>query len=171
MADDLKPWRETMRLSETGRGKVKRSLSPDDAQLPVIAKRIGVDSLKSLSAEVVVSSWMDGAELRGSLTAEIIQTCGVSLEPIEETVCGVFDVRILPADSDNLPDPEADIDPEADDPPDVLEGEEIDLAAYVVEHLALEIDPFPRKADAVFEPPEIEGETSPFAALKGLKDN
>lgn len=171
MADDLTPWRETIRLSATARGKVERRLSPDAAQLPAIAKRIGVDSLKSLSAEVTVSSWMDGAELRGTLTAEIVQTCGVSLEPIEETVAGVFEVRILPADSNHLPDPEADIDPEADDPPDILEGEDIDLAAYVVEHLALEIDPFPRKADAVFEAPEIEGETSPFAALKRLKDD
>ena len=40
---------------------------------------------------------------------------------------------------------------------------------HVIEHLALEIDPFPRKPDAVFEPPATEEETSPFAVLKGLK--
>jgi uncharacterized metal-binding protein YceD (DUF177 family) len=59
---------------------------------------------------------------------------------------------------------------DADDPPDVLEGDALDLGAYVVEHLTLEIDPFPRKPGAAFVPPEPEPEASPFAVLKGLKD-
>ena len=33
----------------------------------------------------------------------------------------------------------------------MLEGDAIDLAAYVVEHLALEIDPFPRKPGVEFD--------------------
>jgi len=53
----------------------------------------------------------------------------------------------------------------------VLEGDVVDLAAYVVEHLALEIDPFPRKPGAVFTPPEPEEPPSPFAVLKGLTAN
>ena len=40
--------------------------------------------------------------------------------------------------------------PDAEDAPDVLEGETIDVSAYVVEHLALEIDPFPKKPGAGF---------------------
>ncbi len=167
MADAV-AWRETLRLSEL-RGKTELRLTPPPEQLPAIAKAIGADELKSLSAEVTVAPWMDGAELRGTLRAEVVQTCGVTLDPIEETVAGVFQVRVLPAGSPNLPDPEADIDPEGDDPPDALEGDDLDLAAYVVEHLALEIDPFPRKPDAVFEAPAGGDEASPFAALKALK--
>ena len=37
------------------------------------------------------------------------------------------------------------LDPEGEDPPDLLDEDRIDLADYVVEHLALDIDPFPRK--------------------------
>lgn len=165
----LSPWSETVRLSEVGRGPVQRRLSPETTQRPAIARVIGVDALNSLSAEVTVSPWLDGAEVRGRFTAEVTQTCGVTLEPLDRTVDGGFLVRVLPADSPNLPSEDAEIDLEADDPPDALEGEEIDLAAYVVEHLALEIDPFPRKEGVVFEPPEAEAEVSPFAALKGLK--
>jgi len=51
----------------------------------------------------------------------------------------------------------------------VLENDSIDLAAYVVEHLSLELDPFPRKPGAVFEPPAEEGSASPFAVLRKLK--
>jgi uncharacterized metal-binding protein YceD (DUF177 family) len=165
----LNPWRETVRLSEVARGPVKRRVAPDESQLPAIARTIGVDVLLSLVADITVLPWLDGAELRGNLTADVVQTCGVTLDPLEETVSGVFEVRVLPAGSPNLPDEGSDIDLEADDPPDAVENDEIDLAAYVVEHLALEIDPFPRKPGVIFEPPAAEEETSPFSVLKGLK--
>ncbi|HQT52251.1 MAG TPA: DUF177 domain-containing protein, partial [Phenylobacterium sp.] len=55
------------------------------------------------------------------------------------------------------------------DPPDVLADEEIDLSAYLIEQLALEIDPFPRKPGAVFEYAPDTTDLSPFAALKKLK--
>ena len=69
------------------------------------------------------------------------------------------------------PDGEGDVelDLEADDPPDVLDAETLDLARYLVEHLALALDPFPRKPGAVFEPPVGAEPESPFAVLKALK--
>ena len=51
-----------------------------------------------------------------------------------------------------------------------LEGDQIDLAAYVVEHLALELDPFPRKPGAEFDYQPEAAEVSPFAVLKKLTD-
>jgi hypothetical protein len=50
-----------------------------------------------------------------------------------------------------------------------LDGDRIDPAAYVVEHLALALDPFPRKPGAVFQPPEATPEASLFAVLLELK--
>ena len=82
--------------------------------------------------------------------------------------------QAVPAGSPHAPADSAgeiELDLEAPDPPDVLGGEEIDLAAYLVEHLALEIDPFPRKPDVEFDyEPEVR-EESPFAVLKTLKDD
>jgi len=169
----LNPWRDTVRLSEVARGAVQRRLSPDPSQLAAIARTIGVDRLDKLEATVSASPWMDGAEVRGRFEAEVVQTCGVTLEPLEQSVSGDFLLRLLPPGSPNLPanDEEPEIDPEAEDPPEALEDEEIDLAHYVVEHLALEIDPFPRKPGAVFEPPPMEDETSPFAILRRLKQD
>ena len=60
---------------------------------------------------------------------------------------------------------------EDEEVPELLEGDEIDLGGYVVEHLALEIDPFPRKPGVVFEPPADTEERSPFAVLKRLTDS
>jgi hypothetical protein len=56
-----------------------------------------------------------------------------------------------------------------EDPPDVLGSDLIDIGHYVVEHLALEIDPFPRAPGAEVAPPEPEEPPSPFAALSRLK--
>lgn len=166
----LNPWRETVPFSELARGPVERRIAPDASQLPALAKQLGVDALESLVADVKVSPWLDGAELRGDFSARVVQTCGVTLEPLENTVSGDFHVRLLPAGSPNLPSDDAELDIEADDPPDAIEGDEIDLAGYVVEYVALEIDPFPRKPGAVFEPPQPEEEASPFAVLKRLKE-
>ena len=101
------------------------------------------------------------------------QICSVSLESFEQPLKGEIDLRVVPAGSPHVPDSdggEVEYDPEAPDPPDVLEGSVIDVAAYAIEHLALELDPFPRKPGAEFDYQPPEAEMSPFAVLKALKD-
>ncbi|MBI5942121.1 MAG: DUF177 domain-containing protein [Caulobacterales bacterium] len=166
------PWRETIRFSEVSRGPVKRTLEADELARARIARLLGLVSIQSLTAELRLKPWMDGAEIDGRFTAEITQTCSVTAEDFEESAEGEFVIRVLPPGSINAPQEEADeieLDPEADDPPDVLEGEDIDLGAYVVEHLALELDPFPRKPGAEFIAPSDDTDLSPFAVLRTLK--
>ena len=63
------------------------------------------------------------------------------------------------------------IDIDAEDPPDVLESDQVDLGAYVIEHVSLDIDPYPRKPGAEFAPPEDEAaKVTPFDALAPLSD-
>ena len=93
--------------------------------------------------------------MQGRWRAQIVQTCSATAEPFDTDLAGEFTVRAVPADSAAaVPgDAEVSVDPDADDPPDLIKGDRIDVAAYVVEHLALEIDPFPRRPGATFEPP------------------
>jgi hypothetical protein len=166
------PWSETMRLHELAHGPVRRVLVAPEAARKRIAREFNLDDLASLEAEVEVAPWLDGAEVRARWRAALLQTCGVTLEPLPSEPEGEFHVRVLPAGSPNAPEEpvgEIAVDLEDEDPPDVLEADSIDLAAYVVEHLGLEIDPFPRKPGAVFTPPEQTDEPSPFAVLRQLK--
>lgn len=165
------PWSQSVRLSEVGRGPRQRELSADAAARGRIAKALNLVELPELTARIELASWMDGVTVRGTWRGRVVQTCGLSLEPFESVVSGDFDIRAVPADSPVAPSEAGavELDLDAPDPPDVLEADRVDLAAYVVEHLALELDPFPRKPDAVFEPPEAEPEASPFAALLQLK--
>ncbi len=160
-----------LRLGEVGRAGRHFDFEPSESVRVGMAKTLDLISLPKFQAALDVVPWLDGAEIRGTWSGAVVQTCGVSLEHFETPLSGQFLVRVVPQGSPNAPDPatEVDLDPEADDPPDVLDGEVIDLGGYLIEHLALEIDPFPRKPGAVFEPPQTAEIISPFASLRDLK--
>jgi uncharacterized metal-binding protein YceD (DUF177 family) len=165
-------WTRTLRLHEVARGPVKVRLEPDAAERARIAHDLGLESLPALVAELTVKPWLDGAEITGRFQARVEQLCSLSLEPFEQELRGEIEVRAVPAGSPNAAAEaghELELDLEAPDPPDALEGDAIDLAGYVVEHLALEIDPFPRKPGAEFDYSPPAEEESPFAVLKKLK--
>lgn len=166
-------WDKPVKLHELSRGSVRLELEPSAEQRAEIAKRFKLQSLPSLKATVTVKPWLDGAELAGRFDAIVEQVCGVSLEPFEQDVWGAIDLRVVPPGSPHAAAHEGgelELDPDAPDAPDVLDSDAIDVAAYVVEHLALEIDPFPRKPGVTFDYETPEAETSPFAALKKLTE-
>lgn len=166
-------WDRPLRLHELARGPVRLTLAPGPDERAVVAKRLGLVSLPALNAQVTAQPWLDGVELTGRFEAVVEQICGVSLDPFEQTVAGEIGVRAVPAGSPQAAAAEGgdlELDPDAPDAPDVLNGDSVDVAAYVVEHLALELDPFPRKPGATFDYEAPEVESSPFAALKKLTE-
>ncbi len=175
MSGEASIWPVVVRLGEVVRfteaAPLSRHLATDEAARKVIAKALGLVSLGRFEADLDLSGWFDGLRIDGLWQADIVQTCGVSLDDFSTSLSGEFTVRAVPEGSRHAapPESELEIDIDAEDPPDVLESDAVDLGAYLVEHLALEIDPFPRKPGAVFEPPEPEVEASPFAALLKLK--
>jgi uncharacterized metal-binding protein YceD (DUF177 family) len=165
-------WSRLIRLHELARGPLQLRLEPDAAERARVAHDLGLESLPALSADLTVRAWLDGVEVTGRFKARVEQLCSVSLDAFEQNLAGEIEVRAVPAGSPNAPTEaghELELDMDAPDPPDVLEGDAVDLAAYVVEHLALEIDPFPRKPGAEFDYEPPEKEESPFAVLKDLK--
>jgi len=165
-------WTTPVRLHEIGRGALTVRLEPDAAERAKVAQDVGLESLPALSAELTVTPWMDGAEITGRFEAIVEQICAVSLDNFEHPLSGKIEVRVVPAGSPHAlaaAGGEIEFDPDAPDPPDLLEGDAIDLAGYVVEHLALEIDPFARKPGMAFDYTPPEEPESPFAVLKKLK--
>jgi len=163
-------WPVAVRFSEVDRRDVTLDLVADEAVRAAIARQLDLVSLSRFKATVRLSAWLDGAVLEGRWMADLEQSCVVTLDPVAAALSGQFSVRLLPLGSPNTPqdEPDAVIDPEADDPPDMVEGPTIPVGDYLVEHLALELDPFPRKPGAVFVPPEEPGVITPFAVLKDL---
>ena len=167
------PWSKPVLLHELGRGAMTLSLEPDDAERAKIAKDLGLQSLPSLKARLTLKPWMDGVEITGRFDAVVEQICAVSLDPFEQSLTGEIELRAVPEGSPQAPEMaggEVDYDPDAPDPPDVLKGEAVDVAGYVIEHLALEIDPFARKPGVEFDYTPPDEEESPFAVLKKLQE-
>lgn len=171
----MSAWKHTVRLADIARGPISVTLEPDLEMRTALAKELGLESLPALNARLTIRPWLDGAEVTGRFKARVEQICGVSLDPFETVLDGDIAVKVVPAGSPNAPAEstggEIEMDLDAPDPPDVLTTDEIDLAGYVVEHLALEIDPFPRKPGAEFDYTPDAPEESPFAVLKRLKDD
>lgn len=162
-------WPVKARLGEALRQK-DYAFEADGRVRMEIARELGLAELTVLRGSLQITPWLDGARIDGRYEAALAQVCSVTAEPVPVELNERFSLRVLPPGSLNAPaaDTEIEIDPDADDPPDVLEDETLDLTGYAFEHLALDLDPFPRKPGAEFVAPEETAEISPFAVLKGL---
>jgi uncharacterized metal-binding protein YceD (DUF177 family) len=165
-------WGRPVKLHELARGPVQVRLAPDEAERAAAARQLKLVSLPALTAEVTLRPWLDGVAIDGWFEAVVEQVCGVSLDNFQQPLAGEIHVKAAPAGSPHAAAAEGgevELDPDAEDPPDVLAGDAVDVAAYVLEHLALELDPFPRKPGATFDYQPPEEEASPFAALEALR--
>ena len=137
-----------------------------------LAEALDILSIETLKAEVAVRPWRgEGVRVLGTVTGDVTQACVVTLEPVAGHVEETFDVRLHPDVSESE---EVVVDPDQPDPPERLEGYEVDVGAIALEHFALGLDPYPRAPGVEFDPVEDdaeEEEPSPFAVLASLKNN
>lgn len=163
------PYSVSVRLHQIG-ARLERRLEPTDAERAKIAKELDLADLSILTGAVIIEATSSGWKLSGRIDAEGAQTCGITLEPLPFRFDEAFSLNFAEA-PDEKPqandDDEIDIDMD-DDSPDLIDDGQIDLGVYLVEQLALRLDPFPRKPGAVFEQPPEPAEISPFAVLKRL---
>lgn len=165
------PWSVIVRAVEVPPTQTVRQLEAGEAERERIRRSLDLPGLEHLSAELQLKPWFDGVEVTGAWEARFTQTCSVTAERLNQTLSGDFTVRVVPEGSIHAPTEEQqlEVDLEAPDPPDVSPDGSVDIADLVVEHFALEIDPFPRKEGVEFAPTEPDPEDSPFAALRRLR--
>jgi uncharacterized metal-binding protein YceD (DUF177 family) len=176
MVYDSRPWSVLLRLDEVPEAGRHVVLEADEATRKAIAEAAGVVAVPQLTARFdVTQHGAEGLHVAGQVTANVIQTCVVTLEPVENVVEETVDLAFLPGAE--IPEAreatgEEGLDLGADDPPEVLEDGTVDLGAIATEFLLLGIDPYPRKPGAVFvSPVEEDPDEHPFAALARLKKN
>lgn len=167
---ETNPWSSLVRYDEAKNG-LKLRLEADAGARDRIARALSLKALSALDADLTTRPDATGVRLEGRFRAEVTQVCGVTVEPFDSVVEG--DIAVSITDDPKLAayadDPEAEIGLDTQDPPDLAQGGKIDLGAYVVEHLSLELDPYPRKPGVEWDGPAPDEEPSPFAALSKLK--
>ena len=157
-------------------GGLHRELDADEAVRNAMAEVAGL--ARSAVGACIARRDAEGRRpfpCRGKRRARVGQTCVVTLEPIENDIDEPIDLIFAPPEQipelAALVDDAAGGDEQTPDPPEPIVNGTIDLGRLATDALLLGIDPYPRKADAVFEhevtPPDPEDH--PFAALKALK--
>jgi uncharacterized metal-binding protein YceD (DUF177 family) len=142
-----------------------------------IAETLDLVDLATLDAQLELRRDGRGRiHVEGRVTADIVQSCVVSLEPVPQHIDEPIALVFIEADAvsaEARPGVEIRVDPAKEDPPEALTGSTLDLGPIVMEHFVLAIDPYPRAAGA--EVPEIgergaDSPESPFAVLAKLKE-
>lgn len=151
------------------------SVKADDEALARLTERLKVSAVERLAAEVTITRFRGGLRAVGRVEAAVVQPCVVTAEPVTQQIDEPVDRVFLPASQrphKSEPDSETFVDLEGEDPPDYIDGPELDLTELLVETIALAIDLYPRAPGASLESLDVapdDVETSPFARLKELK--
>lgn len=141
----------------------------------LLAQRFGLLSLDELKARLLIEPWRKrGIKVSGTLDADLAQSCIVTLDPVPAKLSADFTLLYLPEDVSGRRAMEVAVDPLAEEPPDPLPIEGVDLGEAVAEQLALVLDPYPRAEGAEFAATESlesgsEKKPNPFEILKNLK--
>jgi len=142
----------------------RERVEADAAERAALAERMGLIALDSLVAEVSLGPVPGAIRAIGTLRAEVVQACVVTLDPVPQRLEEAFEWRILPPGE---APPE-----ELDDGPDEIESEpdgSFDIGEALAQTLALALDPYPRSPDAELPAEARSAAASPFDALRALK--
>jgi len=171
------PFSRALRVDRLPARRSEQAIEADAAECAAIADAFALQAVEALAARIELEpiGRRGVVRLDGRLTARVVQTCGVTLAPVPAEVESRFQLRFAPPEEIDEETGEIEIAYADSDPPDPIEGGEIDLGQVVLEQLALALDPFPRAPGAVFQPPVDDdlpaaGETGgPFARLAQLR--
>lgn len=153
-------------------------LAPPPAQMSEIARTLDLSELRKLRfTGKITPEGQAGWAVTATLGATVVQPCVATLAPVTTRIDDAVERLFVPV----LPDtPEDDEGVEiVDDERLELLGDRIDIAAIMIESLALALPQYPRAADAEgvstkVAPPGVEPmsdeETRPFAGLAALRD-
>ena len=172
------PWRVPIVVEQIPDAGLHRAFEASDAVRAAMADLADLREISSASASFDLNLKSGGrVHVTGQVRARIGQTCVVTLDPIENEIDEAIDLMFAPSEQipslSALVEQTAESDEEIPDPPEPIVNGMIDLGRLATDALLLAVDPYPRKADAVFEPPKetIDPDDHPFAALKALQSD
>jgi uncharacterized metal-binding protein YceD (DUF177 family) len=171
------PWRVPIVVAQIPDTGLHRAFEASDAVCAAMAEMAGLREIMAANASFDLKLKSGGrVHVTGEVHARVGQTCVVSLDPVENAIDEVIDLMFAPPEQIRslaaLVDEAAQSeDGDVPDPPEPIVNGVIDLGRLATDALFLAIDPYPRRPDAVFEPPsEIKDPADhPFAGLKALQ--
>ena len=177
MSDPPPPYKAPFELAGLSERGAELSLSPDAAERARIASWLGALEVPRLDATIRLSRLDDDVYgYETEFTAEVVQACVVTLEPVPSVHKGRAERRYRVVARNPRRRSEAteiDAGGEDEDTPELLSSSLLDIAAPLLEEISLSLDPYPRAPGVTFEAPKDEDKAAdnPFAVLAKLKPN
>jgi len=163
------PIAQPYELGRLGQADDEVVIAPGDEERARIAQWAGIDALDAFRAKIDLRKVTPTRfSLDAVLTADIVQSCVVTLEPVKSHVESSFTRDLFLTQVKSF---DTDVAPVDEDGREEIASLHYDLAVPVLEELALLIDPYPRCPGVEFEPPTdgADEDAHPFAALGKLK--
>ena len=156
--------------------RVESILATED-ECAALAKRFDIRGLFHFKAELKIRRISGGTavKIEGSISADIVQSCVVSLRDVYNRVEASFETFFAePVDDRDADNDEMQLDGD-EDAPEMIHNGQIDLGEVAAQYLYLELDPYPRApgvslAAQMAEAGVASNKSSPFQVLQGLKD-
>jgi uncharacterized metal-binding protein YceD (DUF177 family) len=174
---------EVRSIGETGQN-ARLQASAD--QCASLTRELDLVACNSLEVAYKLRSLHRGRyRLTGRISADVVQRCVVTLEPVPATVQEELDIEFWPEDqlaakpspgvtqeaSDEHNDT-ADFNALGDEPPEPIEQGRIAIGRVVYELVSAGLDPYPRSPGAEFAyASKDDGKINPFAALAKFKSD
>jgi uncharacterized metal-binding protein YceD (DUF177 family) len=169
------PWRVLVAVKQIPDNGLHRQIEADQAAREAMAEIAGLREISAARASFDLMPRSGGrVHVAGRVQARVGQNCVVTLDPVESDIDEAVDLMFAP--SEQIPEHAEPTDDSEDGGTGIAEVEPIengmiDLGRLATDVLYLAIDPYPRKAGVVFEPPAAvaDPQDHPFAALKSLQ--
>lgn len=163
-----RPWS----ARHVGQAGAEVTLTAEPAERDALARELGLVSIDRLEARLRMEGRPDRVHVTGRVTADVVQTCVVTVEPFQASLDEPVDVTFRErSEKEERWEEEratSEVETDLDAPDDLVDGT-IDLGQVAAEFLALGLDPYPRKPGAELDPAFAgDPEPSPFAALASL---
>jgi uncharacterized metal-binding protein YceD (DUF177 family) len=157
-------------LARIGAEPLHREVVASAAEREALASRFDLLALDRLAAHVeLIRRGGDIIRLHATFEAAFAQECVVTLEPIDSTLSGEFELLYGPPEAEEIAMGVVG-DMVAFEP---LAGDAIDIGEAVAQEFSLALPPFPRSPDADADTapaPPAADEAGPFAELARLFD-
>lgn len=128
--------------------RLVQTIEATETERQALADRFELEAIGALTATITLRSVRGGQMVRveGSLEADVVQTCVVTLDPVPAHVSERFGALFAPESLVPEESLEVDIDPNLDDEdlPEPMVNNRIDIGELVAQHLSLALDPYPR---------------------------
>jgi uncharacterized metal-binding protein YceD (DUF177 family) len=146
-----KKFSRLVKLDAVGATGMAFACTADAQECKALAKRLVLVSLAGFEATAELDRRGSGVSARVHLVADVVQSCVVTLEPVEARIDQRFEVDFMPQDGaqsvENSDDSESSV---VDGDVAPINDGVFDLGAVVTEYLSLAIDPYPRKPGIEF---------------------